>query len=232
LPLFLPPIPPLEEPPDWARLPIEENGEPLVPLIECERLMVRAEYARLGIPGASETIYVRAGVERALRRAADALPPSVSLVVFDGYRPLSVQQFLWNNYQATVRAAHPDWTDEAIEQAVRQFVAAPVADPRCPPPHRTGGAVDVFLVDANTGAALPMGTEPDETSPASVTRHFEENQREPFTTNRRVLFHAMTGTGFTNYRGEWWHYDRGNQRWANCSGAPHAVYGIPGAEPV
>jgi D-alanyl-D-alanine dipeptidase len=232
LPLFLPPIPPIIEPPDWARLPIQENGEPLVPVIESRRLSVRAEYARLGIPGASETIFVRAGVERALRRAADAMPPGVALVVFDGYRPLSVQQFLWDNYQATLRTAHPNWTSEAIEHAARQFVAAPVADPRCPPPHRTGGAVDVFLVDANTGGALLMGTEPDETSSASVTRHFEENPQEPFTTNRRVLFHTMTGAGFTNYRGEWWHFDWGNQRWANCSGVSHAVYGIPKAEPV
>ena len=54
---------------------------------------------------------------------------------------------------------------------------------------------------------------------------FEEHAEEPFTTNRRLLFHAMTGAGFTNYRGEWWHFDFGNQRWANIAAVPHAIYG-------
>jgi type 1 glutamine amidotransferase len=120
---------------------------------------------------------------------------------------------------------HPNWTNEQIDLAVRQFVAAPAANPACPPPHRTGGAVDVFLVDASTGPEPAMGTAPDEVSPASATRWFEEHMQEPFTTHRRLLFHAMTGTGFTNYRGEWWHYDFGNQRWANITGADYAIYG-------
>lgn len=108
-----------------------------------------------------------------------------------------------------------------------EFVASPNADPRCPPPHRTGGAVDVYLIDRATGVPLPMGTEPDEAALASATRHFEEHPHAPFTANRRLLFHAMTGAGFTNYFGEWWHYDYGNQRWANCSAVDAAIYGIP-----
>ncbi len=221
-----PPIPPLAEPPDWARLPIQECGELLVTLAEKDgRLRARAVYAENGIPGAPVTVAVRAGVAERLRRAVSALPPDVALVVFDGFRPLSVQRYLYDNYQAEVRAEHPDWTDEQVDLAVRQFVAAPASDPRCPPPHRTGGAVDVFLVDAATGAELAMGTAPDEVSPASVTRWFEEHVEEPFTTHRRLLFHAMIGAGFTNYRGEWWHYDFGNQRWANVAGVGHAIYG-------
>jgi D-alanyl-D-alanine dipeptidase len=70
-----------------------------------------------------------------------------------------------------------------------------------------------------------MGTEADEIAPASVTRWFEEHPEEPFTTNRRLLFHAMTSAGFTNYLGEWWHFDYGNQRWANVSGVGTALYG-------
>jgi D-alanyl-D-alanine dipeptidase len=221
----LPPIPPLSEPPDWARLPIVECGEPLETLAETNRLRARAVYAESGIPGAPATISVRAGVAERVRRAAESLPAGIALVVFDGFRPLSVQKYLYDNYWAEVKNLHPNWTNEQIDLAVRQFVAAPVADPACPPPHRTGGALDVFLVDASTGEELAMGTAPDEVSPASATRWFEKHAQEPFTTHRRLLFHAMTGTGFTNYRGEWWHYDFGNQRWANITGADHAIYG-------
>jgi D-alanyl-D-alanine dipeptidase len=228
------PIPPLAEPPDWARLPIVECAEPLVPLAPGEGgLWLRPQYALLGIPGAPDTISVRSGVRERLFQAADALRAhGLGLLVFDGHRPLAVQRFLYDGYEAQVRAAHPGLDDDEVRRRVHRFVASPSADPRRPPPHRTGGAVDVCLVDGATGRPLPMGTEPDETSPASHTRHFEEHPREPFTTHRRLLFHAMTGAGgFTNYLGEWWHYDFGNQRWANCAGAPHAIYGIAGESP-
>jgi hypothetical protein len=47
-----PPIPPLSEPPNWARLPIVECGEPLVPLVDSERLRTRSLYAEMKIPDA------------------------------------------------------------------------------------------------------------------------------------------------------------------------------------
>jgi D-alanyl-D-alanine dipeptidase len=222
------PIPPLTEPPNWGRPPIAECGEPLITLSGADhpRLRLRPLYHELGIPAASPTLAVRAGVRDRLVRAAAVLPETVALVLFDGYRPLSVQQWLWDDAAARVRAERPDLPDAEIEEIVRGFVAPPVADPGAPPPHRTGGAADVYLVDVETGAPLPMGTEPDEGSPASATRHFEDHPTEPFTGNRRILFHAMIEAGFANYRGEWWHYDYGNQRWANCTGASGAIYGI------
>jgi D-alanyl-D-alanine dipeptidase len=228
------PIPPLAEPPDWARLPIVECGEPLVALADGDGgLRVRPQYALAGIPGARATLLVRSGVRERLFQAASALPDDVALLVFDGFRPLSVQRFLFESYQAEVRAREPHLSEEAVRRIVNRFVASPSADPRCPPPHGTGGAVDVYLVEAAAaGRELPMGTAPDETGPASETRYFEEFPQEPFATHRRLLFHAMTRAGgFTNYHGEWWHYDWGNQRWANCSGAPHAVYGMAAEDP-
>lgn len=222
------PIPPLFEPPNWARLSIVESEEPLVPLsTEEDNLYLRPIYAEQGIPDAPTIIEVRTGVRERLRQAARALPPEIGLLVFDGYRPLTVQQYLWDYYGAQIAAANPGMGAEELMQRLMEFVASPNADPRCPPPHRTGGAVDVYLIDKATGNPLPMGTEPDEASPASVTRHFEEHPQEPFTSNRRLLFHAMVNAGFSNYYGEWWHYDYGNQRWANCMAVEDAIYGIP-----
>lgn len=235
------PIPPLVEPPNWARLPIEECGEPLIALTNGEgNIFVRALYAEQNIPGAPTTIWVRSGVRDRLFVAAQTLPPGVSLVVFDGHRPLMVQRFLWDSFYNEIARARPELTDEAVTAQTAQFVASPSADPSCPPPHRTGGAVDVYLVETAEQEPLPMGTEPDETVDESATRFYEEATETPynrtfalkaFRENRRLLFHAMVGAGFTNYRGEWWHFDFGNQRWANCSGAGRAIYGIA-AEPV
>lgn len=220
------PIPLLHEPPDWRRLPIEECGEPLVTIIPgLYRITTRSLYAAQGIPGAPIDITVRSGVYTRLQRAAESLPPGIVLVVFDGYRPLRVQQYLWDTYHAEIAARHPEWSPLQLEEATAEFIARPSADPACPPPHRTGGAVDVYLEDQE-GTHLAMGTEPDELSPASTTRYFEEHPRAAFAGNRRILYHAMTAAGFTNYLAEWWHYDFGNQRWANCSGLDCAIYGI------
>jgi D-alanyl-D-alanine dipeptidase len=222
------PIPPLSEPPDWGRLPIRECGEPLVPVAATARLRTRNLYAEMGIPDAPPFVRVRAGVLARLERAVDALPPGLALVIFDGFRPLSVQQWLYESFREQLRRERPELSEGELLALLGQYVASPVPDPLRPPPHRTGGAADVYLVEVATGRPLPMGTEPDAATPASATRWFEEHPApgEPFAANRRTLYHAMTSAGFTNYLGEWWHYDFGNQRWANCAGADSAVYGI------
>ena len=224
----LPPIPPVHEPPDWGRLPIFDCDEELYPVPTKGKLRGHSLYFEQGIPEASPTVTVRAGVLARLRQVAASLPEPLSLVVFDGYRPLAVQQYLWDSFLAQIIRTEPHLTPDEALAKIRQFVAAPVADPLRPPPHRTGGAVDVYLVD-DTGSHLPMGTAPDAVQPESVTRHFEDVPQEPFLSNRRLLYHAMTAAGFANYPGEWWHYEYGNQRWANITAAAFAVYGLPGA---
>lgn len=224
----LTPIPFVHEPPDWGRLPIVDNDELLVPVPMTGRLRSHSMYFEMQIPEASPTITVRAGVLKRLQAVVESLPETISLIVFDGYRPLAVQQWLWDNYLAMISANEPHLSPEEAERKVRQFVAFPAADPLRPPPHRTGGAVDVYLVETETGTELPMGTPPDAIQSESVTRHFEDVPEEPFTTNRRLLWHAMTDAGFANYPGEWWHFEYGNQRWANITGAEAAVYGLPG----
>ena len=222
------PIPAWDEAPDWGRLPIVECGEPLVALPTDGRggVRVRALYAEQGIPHAPQTVSVREGVRQRLYQAARSLPHGVALVVFDGYRPLAVQQYLYDSFYADAARERPELTDEALRAYIGQFVARPVADPDRPPPHRTGGAVDVYLIDTATGEPLPMGTDADEISAASATHYFETTGEEPYRANRRLLYHALAGAGFANYRGEWWHYEWGNQRWANLAGASHAIYGI------
>lgn len=225
----LPPIPLVHEPPNWGRLPILDCDEALYPVPTTGKLRGHSLYFEQGIPEASPVVTVRAGVLARLQTVAESLPRNVSIVVFDGYRPLAVQQFLWDTFLARIQTDDPMLTPSEAVARVRQFVAAPVADPLRPPPHRTGGAVDVYLVD-EAGVELPMGTAPDAAQTKSVTRYFEDVPQEPFTTNRRLLWHAMTSAGFANYPGEWWHFEYGNQRWANISGAAFAVYGIPGGD--
>lgn len=145
----LPPIPHIEEPPNWGRIPIDECGEPLVALTDGEGgLRIRAFYAEQGAPGARASLSIRAGVRDRLMVAAAFLREyGAALVLFDGYRPLVVQQWLYDTFTREAARERPELNDEALRAYVGQFVATPTADPLRPPPHRSGGAADVYRID-------------------------------------------------------------------------------------
>jgi D-alanyl-D-alanine dipeptidase len=48
----------------------------------------------------------------------------------------------------------------------------------------------------------------------------EESRR-----NREILIRLMSGAGFTNYLGEWWHWSYGEPGWALRTGRDTAIYG-------
>ncbi|MFM7321704.1 MAG: M15 family metallopeptidase [Armatimonadota bacterium] len=223
------PIPPREEPPDWRRIPIVGNEQPLVRLPPTvPRLQGAPVYHSDGVPGAPDHIRVRTDVAMALQRAVELLPEPLGLRVHDGHRPVAVQQWLWNREWERVRHAEPALSQHETESRVRHFVAFPDPSPDAPPPHRTGGAVDVVLFDFATGEALDFGTPVDAPVPESATRSFENAAPNSLVrAARRILFHAMEGAGFANYAGEWWHFDLGNQRWANLLGHATARHGVP-----
>jgi D-alanyl-D-alanine dipeptidase len=82
-----------------------------------------------------------------------------------------------------------------------------------------------------------MGTPFDYFGEEAHTAFYEEKQINgtllPIETeilnNRRLLFHAMTNAGFSNYPFEWWHFDYGNQFWGKATGL-RAIYS--GASPT
>lgn len=216
------------------RIPIKENNEKLVPLsLYPERIIVHPAYFIQGIKGALPECYVREKVYDKLLEAAELLPAGYKLVVFDAWRPIQVQQSLFDTLKEQFRRQYPLETEEEITKRTLTFVALPSTDPTRPSPHNTGGAVDLTIAD-NKGRLLNMGTEYDDPTEKSRTTYFEEllikghqlsrEEREALE-NRRLLYHIMTSVGFTNYIDEWWHYDYGNQNWAWVSGREYAVYG-------
>ena len=159
------------------------------------------------------------------RDPKELLPETLGVLVLDVFRPLTVQQALWDWQWAEVTRDYPNFSHEEVYEKVRHFVAEPSADPAKPTPHRTGGAVDLTLFDLATGEPLPMGTEFDEATDATATDWFERFPSEPFTSNRRLLYHAMIQAGFVNYPSEWWHFEYGTRRWAAGQGMNIAIYG-------
>ncbi len=164
---------------------------------------------------------------RLLAAAGRLSEAGLKLVVWDAWRPVAVQAAIYEAYRAELLRQFPDLPEAEIDRRVRVYVAAPSRQSLQPSPHLTGGAVDVTLADSN-GQELPMGTGFDDFSPPAATRYYEdllgerplEDDEWECARNRRLLYHLMTERGFTNYPGEWWHYNFGNSAWARRTGQP------------
>ncbi|MCD6427354.1 MAG: M15 family metallopeptidase [Caldisericaceae bacterium] len=206
---------------------IEESGERLVPINTFpERIINQPEYFIQGIKGALPVGYMREGAYKRLLRAASMLPKGFRLLVFDAWRPASVQMELYNRVKDMLKLKNPNASCGEISELAEEFIAFPSENETEPPPHGTGGAVDLTIVDS-FGIPLNMGTEFDEIAENTPTRFYEEKAEKgerlsetekEILENRRLLFNIMESAGFRNYAGEWWHYDYGNQRWAWCTG--------------
>lgn len=213
------PIPPLRTTAGWHDVPIEPVDEPLVPVDALgPRITDRAEYHLWGIPGSLPRSWVREGVAARLVAAAASLPAGYGFAVWDGYRPLAVQGALFNAYLQQLSAVHPEMPADALEEAAARYVTPPSRSRLAPPPHLTGGAVDLTLTDPD-GAAMELGTGFDAFVPQAATRAFEDDPGH-WRDMRRLLFWAMADQGFTSYAEEWWHFDLGDQFWGLVTGRP------------
>lgn len=102
--------------------------------------------------------------------------------VFDAFRPSEAQWKLWGH------TPDPEF----------------LADPNRGSPHSRGVAIDLTLIDAETGAALDMGTGFDAFTPLS---HHGNTGVSPLAQeNRYRLLGLMTAAGWDCYMNEWWHY--------------------------
>ena len=171
---------------------------------------------------------LRSGLVDRLRKAQENLRKITGcedwrIKIWDGYRTLKTQQLLYIEYFNRLKVAHPTLSDDEIKSKVEIFVSFPSYDPSKPPPHNTGGAVDLTLVDAE-GRDVPMGTAFDEFDENSFTDHFSSEGGQ-FHENRMHLKGIMEEVGFKNYHEEWWHFSYGDQGWAMQTGADEAIYG-------
>ncbi len=127
-------------------------------------------------------------------------------------------------YWKELATQHPDWTEERLKLEVGRFVTA-ATNPKRIPPHATGGAIDLTLVDKR-GNEIEMGTGFDHFGPEAASLYFEKDNQDPvISANRKLLREAMQSEGFRIDDDEWWHYDYGNQLWAAALNQEFAVYG-------
>lgn len=210
-------------------IPIVENcetnyqNEKLVSLSDL--FVVDSQYYKQGIKGSLSDCFVRETVAKKLKQAESFLPNSYRFKIFDGYRPLEVQDTLWNMYKEIILQNNPNISNIELEQKVSIFVSKPSYDELQPSLHNTGGAIDLTLIDNNDNE-INMGTKFDDFSPKSWSSYFEHNEDEEIKNNRRILYNAMKLAGFTNLPSEWWHYDYGDKYWSYFTNKPILYKGI------
>lgn len=202
---------------ELRRIPIRECGEPLVSYLDRHpRLIVAAprwDYTR--------ATFARRSVVEMLVRAADALPKGYAIAVIEGWRPPYIQHRMYISNWERWKERRPDWSDAQIRRTVNRYTA-PIHS-KVPPPHSTGGAVDVLLATLD-------GEELDHMSPYQFGQHesypFDApNLSEPASKHRRILGEALIAGKLTNYPSEWWHWSYGDQGWAYRNGFEAAIYG-------
>ncbi|HET9171990.1 MAG TPA: M15 family metallopeptidase [Actinospica sp.] len=202
--------------PRVARIPVADNGEPLVDLADAGFLIDIRQEDPLG---ASRQL--RQGAAERLARAEKLLPAGLRLLVVEGYRPLELQRKYFEGYRESLAQLNPDYTPEQLRTAASRFVSPPELAP-----HTAGAAIDLTLGD-EAGRELDMGTILDATPEQSEGRCYTDAPGLPkqAAENRAILVEAMHSAGFVNYPTEWWHFSYGDRYWALMSHRPQAVYG-------
>lgn len=200
-------------------VPIEDNGEPLVDPRDLSRRVHFAE-KHPKFEDMPRTPRVRRRVAEMLAQAAESLPSRVDIQIIEGFRPLAQQRFMYEALRKEFAERHPEWGKATLHRMTNRMSAPP--DDSCPPPHTTGGAVDLCLIHVPSRERLDMTSplEWDETSAPTRLRGLSP----PAQANRDLLIRTLEAAGLTNYAGEWWHWSYGDSGWALRVGAESARY--------
>lgn len=209
-------------------IPIIESKQPLVAIPEKEFILENpSAYVKLGADYEGKSPYfLREEVLERLLKAKHylkSIKPHWQIKIFDAYRPVTVQQFMVDytfNSICNHRHLHASFlTSEektSIYEEVYQIWAIPSDNPLTPPPHSTGSAIDLTLLDDH-GLEVDMGGDIDELSVRSQPNYYQDSidtQEKLFHQHRQILLEIMNYGGFRRHQGEWWHFSYGDQMWA------------------
>lgn len=123
------------------------------------------------------------------------LHPDYSLLIYDGVRPIEVQQRMWN----------------ALDTIPVSERGKFVSNPKNHSVHNYGAAVDLTIVDEN-GKPLDMGAGYDDIRkiayPSLEAQFLANGELKSFQVeNRKLLRKVMKSQGFINIPSEWWHFN-------------------------
>lgn len=154
-------------------------------------------FMKKDVYGEFDDLYLQPDVAGKLSNAQKFLKEedsSLTLLVYDGVRPRSVQQIMW------------DVVDMPNSEKGKF-----VSNPKNASIHNFGAAVDLTIADTN-GVPLDMGTEFDHIGelayPTMEYFFLKDGQlTEKQVNNRKLLRKVMYKAGFSGLTTEWWHFN-------------------------
>lgn len=148
--------------------------------------------------GCLEKCFLQPDVAEKLKNAQRFLKeinPSLTLLIYDGVRPRSIQQYMW------------DILDMPINEKVKF-----VSNPKKGSLHNFGAAVDITLFDLDSLKILDMGSPYDHIGIKAWPTKEKLMLKKGILTqlhidNRKLLRKVMTKAKFFNIQTEWWHFN-------------------------
>jgi D-alanyl-D-alanine dipeptidase len=169
-------------------------------------------FVGIDLYGYFDAIYLQPPIAERLKLAQSSLKEvdsNLSLLVYDGTRPRSVQRAMWNALD----------TVPFIERI--KFVS----NPKNGSIHNYGCAVDLTIVNTKTSEVLDMGAGFDDPRPIAypnmeaIFLETGELTQEQYR-NRRLLRKVMGKGGFWVLPTEWWHFNGLSRKAAKEKYAP------------
>lgn len=211
--------------PKVLAIPIMGNHEPMV---ELKKQSDIAYGPSPEIPNNTDYTKMRKTVYEKLKQAQALLPQGLHFCLYEGYRSLQLQKTLFDARFAKVKAQHPGWSQQQLFNETTKLVS-PIVNldgSKNIPPHSTGGAIDVYLLN-DQGGAVDMGIHPkdwmnDLNGSLSLTNsNVISKEAKKY---RQIMSDALSHVGFVNYPTEYWHWSYGDRYWAYNKHKSHAIY--------
>jgi len=197
------------------RYPVAEGGEPVVSLVDAAQSAgVEVAFSeRPHVQGLPRLYYLREGLIPDFIDCARAMNErGWILKVEDAFRTVTMQKFL-------ARAPHTfDFIVERVfwecngaqppVELLARRVAALVASAPKVGTHMSGSAIDISVLDRDTGSEIDRGRpylEMSELTP--MDSPFVSPQAQA---NRKAITELMATYGFVTYPWEFWHYNKGD----------------------
>ncbi|MGV8171867.1 MAG: M15 family metallopeptidase [Candidatus Woesearchaeota archaeon] len=205
---------------DLENMMIIDCGERLFDIDRFVKAKILMSQARREYQG-EDKLYARKTVCNMLSEASKRLPSNYSFAIFDAHRPVEYQQKRFESLYKKIRDDNPGLNEDEVRAKTFIYIFPPSMDLKTPPPHSTGGAIDLSIID-DKGELLDMGTAYGEFGERTYTYSSKISPVQK--RNRQKLINIMTSAGFANYPGEWWHFMYGDREWAAYTGKPYAIY--------
>jgi D-alanyl-D-alanine dipeptidase len=213
--------------PRVLNIPVQENHEEMIDILSQTEITWGPSPE---IDNNTDYTKMRKTVYEKLVFAQSLLPKNIKFCLYEAYRSLDLQKLLFESREEKVKQSHPHLSGKALFDEVIRMVS-PIINfdgSLNIPPHSTGAAVDLYLID-NNGEYVDMGIHPKDwllDVEGTLSKTTATQISTAAKNNRKIMSDVMQKAGFVNYFTEFWHWSYGDRYWAYQSGKPFALYGV------